>query len=165
MATTKGASFFLPSLAPTRRVPPEVLLLFVTSSYSYSSPSSPALKPTLNYSYWFLSINYMQSHSILSINNKVSKFHTKVPTRRSIKFIKVSIGLFVSSHFKVTFSFCFVFCYGWMVAYSQVSSSWMQMLWWEHLNMSELRQCNAMWIHICNIVMLDHSYLKASLFN
>ena len=43
MATTKGASSLSALRAPTKRVPAEVLLLVVTSSYSYSSLSSPAI--------------------------------------------------------------------------------------------------------------------------
>ena len=42
MATTKGASSLLALRAPTKREPSKVLLLVVTSSYSYSSLSSPA---------------------------------------------------------------------------------------------------------------------------
>ena len=51
MATTKGASSFLAVRAPTRRVPPEVLLLGVTSSYSYSSLSSPAVSPSAQFTF------------------------------------------------------------------------------------------------------------------
>ena len=49
MATTNGASTLFAVRAPTKRVPPLLgLFVFRSSSYSYSSLSSPVLNPTLN---------------------------------------------------------------------------------------------------------------------